>query len=330
MTFKPQISYQRILFWIGSTLCYWWLIYAASLMTRVKAFLAVGIIAQIADSKPLSAIRENLNTLEIEAWQTMISAGPIPDELMAVPVAIAFVLFILPFVVRLDYRAPFRGIFFLSVSVLFCYVCVSILNVVLAAGMGWALAFNAGHNPSADILVFLAYPLYVLAPQLMKNVPGALSQFLYVGFIYSVFTMPNRIVEAVETPPETRINANDGQPEDDWDKSASTMEMERATKFLETMAVAPELVSEIRTELSNYINRSAFIHEDLKTGTPHYNVILTQATGFLRRIIVDDAARQDARDALALIADEMLRMEYISPAEREKTRTWLSVLAPRE
>ncbi|MDR3322569.1 MAG: hypothetical protein LBS93_08970 [Synergistaceae bacterium] len=340
MTFGTRIPYVRVSFWISSTVCYWWLIYVAERMTRLRAFVVLEIVEQIADNRSLSAIRENMGAIETQAWQNMMSAGSMPGEYLSVALLMGLVLISAPFFVRLDYRAPIRGIFLLPIAILLSYIFVSLLNIVIATGMGWALSLSSSGAPGAEpgstagMLALIAHPLYLFAPQLMRSVPGTLSQLLYTGFIFSVLTMPGMDAEDADLLPdagEVRHYRGIRRPEidgDDWSKAACTMEMERTAKLLETSAISTELVGEIKTELSDYINRSSFIDDDLESGATHYEVILTQTAGFLRRMIIEDRSQRDCRNALLIVSDEMARMEYVAPEEREKTRAWLSTVAP--
>jgi hypothetical protein len=309
-------------------------------MTRLRSFVVLEILEQLVDSKSLSAIRENMGAIETEAWQNMLNAGPMPGEYLTVTLLMGLVLVSAPFFARLDYRAPLRGIFILPISVFLSYIFVSLLNAVIATGMGWAFSLSSSGAPgaelgsTADMLTLIAPPLYLFAPQLMRSVPGTLSQILYIGFVCSVFTMPPMDAEDVDFLSDAEgagLGEQIRRPEiegDDWSKSACTMEMERTAKLLETSAVPIELVGEIKTELSDYINRSNFINDDLESGAAHYDVVLTQTAGFLRRMIVEDPSRRDARDALLIVSDEMVRMEYATPEEREKTRDWLLTVTP--
>jgi hypothetical protein len=323
MKIRLQISLERFLFWIGSILCYWWLIYAAGQITRFKAFLAVGIVEQLAERKGLDAIMKSMKALESAAWRDMLDAGPLPAPFIAIPVVMAIVLAVAPIIVRRDYRARFSGIFFLPSSILLFYLFISILNIVIASGMGWAISRGGAPRPVADFLAFAAHPLYLLAPWVIGSVPGSLSQMLYLAYVYSVFTVPNKHVEAPAKIPAVEIDQ-----EDDWDKSVCTMEMERLTRLISARTEAPSLAHAIRGDISDYINRSSLIHGDIASGAPHYKVVLTQASVSLRRIIAEDPSRPGARDAFIFVANEMERMEYIADKEREEMTAWLSNFPP--
>jgi hypothetical protein len=111
---------------------------------------------------------------------------------------------------------------------------------------------------------------------------------------------------------------------EEWNKTACTMEMDRLTRLIDAKTQSPALVEDIRRELSDYINKSPAIHENLKGGSPHYKVILVQAAAYLRRAIAENPQNTAAATAFLFVADEMEKMEYVTSNEREAMGAWLS------
>jgi hypothetical protein len=105
---------------------------------------------------------------------------------------------------------------------------------------------------------------------------------------------------------------DDSTGDDDWDKSACLMEMDRLTRILNTKFDAPLFLDRVRAGVSEYINRPAQIRNDMNLGLPHYKIVLTETKNSLLNILNADPKTPKAAEAFEFIIDEMVRMEYIS------------------
>jgi hypothetical protein len=177
----------------------------------------------------------------------------------------------------------------------------------------------------------MIHPLYLFAPPLMKSVTGTLSQLVYLSFIYSVLSIPNSYVEEAEpavSAAEPRPLG--GLPGEDWNKSVCTMEMDRLIRLIDAKVQEPILTNTIRGDISDYINKSQLLNDDIQSGISHYNAILLQAAATVRRLLAENPAKPGAPEVFLFIADEMLKMEYITPTEREILDVWLSNIVPHD
>jgi hypothetical protein len=287
-------------------------------MTRFRAFFAVRILGRLAEREGFSAIMKNMNAIEGEAWMDMAKAGPSPPGYVAVRVVMALVLILVPFVVRLDYKAPIKGVLFLPLSILLSYVYASVLNIIIAAGLCWGISLQTGQAVSPNALTLLMHPLYLLAPPLLDSVAGTVSQYIYILFTYSVLSAPNKIVERAETPVSEELATAEADGE--WNKSACIMEMDRLTRLIDAKIQSPALIDAVRMDVSDYINNSPAIHIDLKSGEPHYKIILVRTAASLRKLILENPQNSDAGEAILFVVDEMEKMEYMTSAEREELR----------
>jgi hypothetical protein len=286
----------------------------------------VRILGRLAEREGLSAIMRNMNAIEGEAWMDMAKAGAVPSEYVVVRVVMAVVLILVPFVVRLDYKAPVRGVFFLPLSILISYVYASALNVIIATGMCWGISLHTGRAVTPNALALLTHPLYLLAPPLLGSAAGTVSQCIYLLFTYSVLSAPNRIVERAETPASEELAT--AEADDEWNKSACIMEMDRLTRLIDAKIQNPALIDTVRKDVSDYINNSRAIHIDLKSGEPHYKVILVRTAASLRKLILENPQNTDAGEAILFVADEMEKMEYMTRVECEELRELTSKISP--
>jgi hypothetical protein len=263
----------------------------------------------------------NMAAIEGEAWLSMASTGPAPGGYALVAALHALVLIAVPFVIRLDNKEPLRGAVLLPVSLFLAYFYASILNIVISAGLCWAISLYSGQGVGPDALAYMANPLFLFAPRLMGSAVGTLSQCLYIAYVYSVLSMPDRAPEEIT---DQMAEEMEEESTEEWNKTACTMEMDRLTRLIDAKVQSPALVEDIRKGLSGYINRSHSVHEDLKDGTPHYKVILIQAAACLRRVIAENPQNTAAGTAFLFVADEMEKMEYVTPSERETLGAWLA------
>jgi hypothetical protein len=309
------------LFWLASTLFYWLLIYTAFSAARFRAFLTIEILSHLADREGFSAIMKNIETIEGEAWLSMAQTGPVQGEYALVTFVTATVLLLVPFVVRFDYKAPLRGFFLLPASIFLSYFFTSVLNIIIAAGMCWGISLKTGVRIGPDALTFMMHPLYLFAPALMKSFPGTLSQCLYLAYAYSVLSVPNEDPEEIAEVPQEALET---ESEEEWNKTACTMEMDRLTRLIDAKVQNPALVEMIRKDVSEYINKSPEVHEELESGASHYKVVLTRAAAALRGEIIENPQNAAAFEAILFVADEMEKMEYLTADERAKFNAWLS------
>ncbi|MDR1020727.1 MAG: hypothetical protein LBL73_08210 [Synergistaceae bacterium] len=321
MRFRVQISYQRLYFWLASTLFYWLMDYLAHPAARSRAFLAVEALGHLAEREGFGSVMNNMAAIEGEAWLSMASASPAPGGYALVTALRAIVLIAVPFVVRLDNKEPLRGAVLLPVSIFLAYFYASMLNIVISAGLCWAISLYSGHGVGPDALAYMMNPLYLFAPRLMGSAIGTLSQCLYLAYIYSVLSMPDKVPEEITDQMAEELEE---ESTEEWNKTACTMEMDRLTRLIDAKVQSPALVEDIRKSLSDYINKSHSVHEDLKGGVPHYKVILIQAAACLRREIAESPQNAAAGTAFLFVADEMEKMEYVTPPERETMSAWLA------
>jgi hypothetical protein len=300
------------------------LAYLAQPAARFRAFWAVGVFGHLAAREGFRSVMNNMPAIEGEAWLSMASAASVPSGYALVTAVSAIVLIAVPFVIRMDNKGALRGPVLLPVSMSLAYFYASMLNIVIAAGLCWAISSYSGRGVGPDAMVYMASPLYLFAPRLMGSATGTLSQCLYLAYVYSVLSMPDKSPEAV---PDRMAEGQEEESEKEWNKTACTMEMDRLTRLIDAKIQSPSLVEGIRKYLSDYINKSPAVHEDLKGGSPHYKAVLVQASAFLRRAVAENPQSTAAGTAFLFVADEMEKMEYVTPAEREAAGAWLASVA---
>ncbi|MDR0615799.1 MAG: hypothetical protein LBG29_03230 [Synergistaceae bacterium] len=325
MKARIRISHARALFWLASAFFYWLLIYIADAAVRFRAFLAVQMLWHVSLREGLSSIMKNLSAIEDEAWLSMARAGPVQGEYAIVTLATAAVLIVVPFVVRFDSKGPVRGFFMLPASIFLSYFFASMLNVILAAGMCWGISLRTGIRIGPDALAYMAHPLSLLAPSAIGSVPATASQLLYLAYAYSVISTPNEAPEEINAASPEELET---ESVEEWNKTACTMEMDRLTRLIDSKVQNPSLVEKIRRNVSDYINGSPEIHENLKSGAPHYKIVLARVSSALRDEIIENPQNAAASAAILFVADEMEKMEYLTPDERAALGTWLSDTTP--
>ncbi|MDR3331496.1 MAG: hypothetical protein LBT08_02600, partial [Synergistaceae bacterium] len=188
---RLEISLQRGLFWLAATAIYWALIFYAWFDTRFQVFLWAQVVAEWVDKRSLTDILSSIKTLEGPVWSKLAEAGPMATPFMIIPTVMAILLFLAPFTIRSDNRRPVRGYFMVPLMIVMCYVSVSLLNVVVAAGMSLGLHLYLHKTLGPDLFMYLVHPVYLAYP-LLKNPSGIASQLLYLAYVYSVISTPGR------------------------------------------------------------------------------------------------------------------------------------------
>jgi hypothetical protein len=309
---KIEISIMRAFFWPVANLAYWGLIFLAWWDTRAKVFLGASMFAQLSDRKGFAAVMGKLVELEAQARVSLAQSGPMPDEFMMIPLVMAVVLFLTPFVVRRDYKGPVTGVVVLPAMTLLCFVFASVINLIAAAAMGAGIHYLLSSMPGSDIFMFMVHPLYLAYP-LMENVPGFLSQCVYLAYVGSVLATESKESSEYGWGDDGEEEEfDDSGPDDDWDKSACLMEMDRLTRILNSKFDSPPFVKTVRADVAEHVNRPSQIRGEVKLGLPHYKIVLTEAKNSLRRILDGGEKPSGAAEAFVFIVDEMERMDYIS------------------
>ncbi|MDR1472864.1 MAG: hypothetical protein LBS75_10125 [Synergistaceae bacterium] len=323
---KIQISLMRAFFWMVSPIVYWGLIFLAWWDSRFKVFLWSHIIARLSERKSYSSIMEGMEEVEGQVWTAMSSSGAMEPEFFMVPLIMAVTFFMAPFVARRDLKAPASGFFTLPYVTLMCFAAVSLINLLLISSINGGIYYILLKRPGPDFFMFLIHPLYLFFP-LFKSVPGFLSQCLYLVFIASVLSAPN-MPQAEDAPGDDYWD--DGMdPDDDWDRSACVMEMDRLTRILNSRFEAPELISEVGADIAEYINRPSQARGDVKLGIAHYKIVLTEAKNSLQRIASENRCGPVSEEAFIFVVNEMERMSYMSAEDAAALRASIH-FGPRE
>jgi hypothetical protein len=206
-----------------------------------------------------------------------------------------------------------------------CYIAVSLINIVLAASLNGGIYYILLKKPSPDFFMFMIHPLYLIFP-LFRSAPGFLSQCVYLAFIVSVLSAPGMERDDAESGGAYDYDGED-QPEDgtddDWDRSACVMEMDRLTRILNSKFEEPQLIHEVRSDVAEYINRPSQALGDVKLGIAHYKIVLTEAKNSLQRIISENRNRPDSDNAFLFIVNELERMSYISDGDAAAMREFI-------
>jgi hypothetical protein len=158
----------------------------------------------------------------------------------------------------------------------------------------------------------MVHPLYLFYP-FMDNAPGFMSQCLYLAYISSVLTTESRIEEQTGDYDDEGYVFSD--VDDDWDKSACLMEMDRLSRILNAKFDTPPFVDTVRNDVAEYINRPSQIRGDVKLGLAHYKIILTETKNSLHRILEADPKKPHVWESFIFIIGEMERMDYITPED---------------
>jgi hypothetical protein len=322
---RIEISIGRAFFWPVANLIYWGLIFLAWWDTRFKVFLGVSIAEKFGELRSLTGAMQNIGELEGQAQIALAESGAMPAEFIMIPLVTAAALFIVPFVVRRDYNAPVRGVVTLPAMTLLCYFFTALLNMIIVAAMSAGIHYLLFRIPGPDIFMFMVHPLYLIYP-IFNSLPGFASQCVYLVYTASVLCTESIDDEYDEFGDEDGDAFSDSGDDDDWDKSACLMEMDRLTRILNTKFDTPVFIERVREDVSSYINTPAQIRNEMKLGLTHYKIVLTETKNSLLSIMDADPKTPKASDAFEFVIDEMIRMEYISA---EDGNTMKEALADR-
>jgi hypothetical protein len=305
---KIEISIGRAFFWPAANLIYWGLVFLAWWDTRFKVFLGVSFIERFGELRSFSSAMKDIGALESQAHIAVMERGTMQGEFMMIPLVMAVVLFIVPFVVRRDHKGPVGGFVVLPAMTLLCYFFSSFLNLIVVAAMSAGIHYLLFKVPGPDIFMFMVHPLYLIFP-IFKSVPGFASQCLYLVYTATVLCTESQISEEDEDGGE-EFYETDGT--DDWDKSACLMEMDRLSRILNAKFDNPAFVERIRSDVASFINRPGKVKGEVRLGLPHYKIVLSETKNSLRRVLEEDPKTPKAPDAFVFIIDEMAKMDYIS------------------
>jgi hypothetical protein len=173
--------------------------------------------------------------------------------------------------------------------------------------------------PGPDIFMFMVHPLYLIYP-LFDSLPGFASQCVYLVYTASVLCTESRDEDDEFGGEDEEFDNAAG--DDDWDKSACLMEMDRLTRILNTKFDSPAFIERVRANVSEYINRPSQIRGDMSLGLPHYKIVLTETKNSLLGILAVDSKTPKASEAFEFVIDEMVRMEYISAEDGAAMKTF--------
>ncbi|MDR1581279.1 MAG: hypothetical protein LBS35_13065 [Synergistaceae bacterium] len=310
---KIEISLWRAFFWPVANLIYWGLIFLAWWDTRFKVFLGVSIIEKVGELRSFSAAMANMAELESGAHIAVAESGVMPGEFIMIPLVMSVVLFLVPFVVRRDHKGPVGGVIVLPSMTLLCYIFASFLNIIVVAAMSAGIHYLLFRVPGPDMFMFMVHPLYLIFP-IFRNVPGFLSQCLYLVYAATVLCADSRLEDEDEEFDDYGEYV-DSDGEDDWDRSACVMEMDRLTRILNTKFEAPPFIDRLRGDIAKSINEPGMVKDETRMGQTHYHIILTETKNSLMEILSEDPETPKAREAFAFVVNEMARMQFISPED---------------
>jgi hypothetical protein len=330
---RLDVSLGRAIFWFTATASYWMIIFLTWMDTRFKVFMWSHVITEWADRKNISDILADRAALEGSVWVEISKSGTMPGGSISIPIVMAIFLFLAPFTVRNDYRKPVRGYVTVPLVVLMCYVSVSLLNAVTAAGIGLGLHLYDQSIPGPDFFMFMIHPLYLAYP-LFEDIPGLLSQCLYIAFIYSVISTPGRHIlqhERGARQPGVEARAGADMPaeaydaeEEDEDKRACVMETDRLCRILHANFGHPAFIHTVRNEILDYISRPSRVSRDVEVGIPHYRIVLSEARNSVRKSFEENGNAHGEKDIILFLTDEMERMGYITEEDSESMREWIA------
>jgi hypothetical protein len=304
---KLEISIWRAFFWPVANLLYWGLIFLSWWDTRFKVFLGAEMLDGFARLRSMPAVMANIDALRDRAAVAVAENGAMQGDFMIIPLVMAVVMFIVPFVVRRDFKGPVSGAVVLPAMTMLCYFFASFLNLVIVAAMSAGIHYLLFRVPGPDIFMFMVHPLYLIYP-VFQSETGLLSQCLYLVYAATVL--------CTESAPEYEEYDDEdlagGVGDDDWDKSACLMEMDRLTRILNAKFDTPSFIERLRGDISSYVNRPSLVKNEVRLGLPHYKIVLTATKNSLRAMLDEDPKTPKASDAFTFIVDEMLRMDYIS------------------
>jgi hypothetical protein len=329
---RYQVTAYRATFWFVSIVLYWALIFLAWWNTRFRVFLGYEVFMEISARKKIPAIMANMDALTGRAWTAMTDSGPVPGMFLAIPLVMALIMFIAPFIVRRDYRRPVRGTFMLPLMALLCYLFTMLMNMVAAASMELALYYYTQTKPGQDFFMLLIHPLYLFYPPALRSVPGSAAQVLYIAFICSVLTMRRRrpfVADAENTAPVAETPPAHGETDENVAAAACAMEADRLCRIIESKVAQPSLINVIRNDIAEYIRIPSQIEKDVNTGIEYYRIVLMEAAKSLRRIVAKPPARPGTREAFEYVIDELERMEYCTTSDAQALRNWLAAKCPK-
>jgi hypothetical protein len=322
---RLEISIWRAFFWPVANLFYWGLILLSWWDTRFKIFLAVGAAQKFAEARNFGAVMQNIGEIRSRAITAMAESGALQGDFIMIPLVMAVVLFIAPFVVRRDFRGPVTGAVVLPAMTLLCYFFASFLNLIVVAAMSAGIHYLLFKSPGPDMCMFMVHPLYLIYP-IFQSVPGFLSQCVYLLYAATVL--------CTESIPERREDDERGGGDetrddgDDWDKSACLMEMDRLTRIIGAKFDAPSFMDRLRSDAASYINRPGQAANDVRLGWPHYRIVLTEIKNSLRAILSEAPGAPKAAEVFAFVAGEMERMEYITREDADKLKASVGIVMP--
>ena len=326
---KIEISLWRAVFWPVANLSYWALIFLSWWDTRVKVFFGFSVIQKILELRNVSSVRQYFGELEGEAYRAVAEHGSIAGDFIIIPLIMAVVMFIVPFIVRRDHGRPVTGYVVLPAMTLLCYFFASFLNLILVVAMSAGIHYLLFKVPGPDICMFMVHPLYLVYP-VFRSIPGFVSQCLYLAFIGTVLCTESAVAaeraEGYDYGGDDEAINNEGG-EDDWDRSACLMEMDRFSRILNAKFSSPTFVERLREDVASYINTPGQVKDEVSGGSSHYKIVLSATKESLRSILDENPKTLRGRDVFSFIVDEMARMEYIS--EENAVRMKLSMgIAP--
>jgi hypothetical protein len=304
---KIEIPLWRAFFWPVANLIYWGLIFLAWWDTRFKVFLGVSVIEKFGELRSYASVMANIAELRNRAHIAVAESGVMPGEFIMIPLVMSVVMFIAPFVVRKDHKEPVGGVIALPALTLLCYVFASFLNIIVVAAMSAVINYLLFRVPGPDMFMFMVHPLYLIFP-IFRNVPGFLSQCLYLAYAATVLCAGSNFDDESDDYGEYA----DSDGENDWDRSACVMEMDRLTRILNTKFETPPFIGRLRADIAKSVNEPGVVRNEISTGQTHYCIILAETKNSLMKILDDDPETPKARAALAFVADEMERMRFIS------------------
>ena len=327
-------SMGRLLFWITSAILYWSLIFFAWPETRFRVFLGAEVFRELMEQKKLSLIIEDLTPLAQRAWTAIAEQGELRAPFMIIPVVMGISMLLIPFVVRRDYRAPVRGVLSLPLMTALCYLFASFMNIVIAAGLGIGINAYLFTRPGPEFFMFIVQPLYLLCPPALdNNMPGLISQLVYIGFIASVLTLRAR--KRFVARWDDGLHSHEAvQPavyyseEEQQNIATCSMETDRLCRLIDGKIGQPSLTHSIRVDIMDYINSPFQVAGDISMGMEPYHIVLQEAAKSLRKTIEEDAQRAGAQKAFLFIVGEMERMGYCTKEGLDALTKWLEAQTP--
>jgi hypothetical protein len=167
--------------------------------------------------------------------------------------------------------------------------------------------------PGPDMFMFMIHPLYLIFP-LFRNTYGFLSQCLYFVYAATVLCTDSHYEEDDEGFEDYGEYADSGE-DDDWDRSACVMEMDRLTRIINTKFESPPFIERLRTDIAKSINEPGVVKNEVRMGQAHYKIVLAETESSLAEILREAPETPKAREVFIFVVDEMTRMQFISPED---------------